>query len=166
MRKEKRAVWPGITAGVLALVLLVCGALLVIQRLPGEEVPFPPSAIFEDRLQKQLRLPAEAAGSASEAAILEQVTCSVLSDTDDTVTLEVRAPDMGLMMDELVAFGGSAETVIDALQRGDYTLRTVQITLELDETGQPVDSYAFLDAMYGGLYSWLSALEAGMEVGA
>ena len=140
------------------IVILALGGFLLLR---GSEAhtPITPANVFESWLQKKMQLPEEESGSETEAAILRQVSYEILSSTDTSVIMEIRSPDVGMLLDEMVAEGGSVESAVEALNRGDYRLMTTRLTVELDENGRPVDSFAFLDAMYGGLYTWFAQLE-------
>ena len=126
-----------------------------------------PSQIFEGYLDKTVTVQpdVEAGSSAAEAAIMENVRYTIVEQMEDGVIIEVTAPDMGALLDRIVAGNGTAEDITAALERGEFTERTVTIAVELDENGRPVDSFTFLDAMYGGLYSWLAQLEQNAGAG-
>ena len=69
---------------------------------------------------------------------------------------------MGALIDEMMARGGSKEEgdafLLAALQNGEFDTATTEVAVELDENGAPVDSFAFADAMYGGLLTKMDEL--------
>lgn len=148
-------------AGVLALAGAVTAAALLLPRSGS-------AADAGDRLDAYIRTalaePPEndGAGASIESEILEHMSYTVTARAESSATLSVTAPDMGALIDEMMARGGSKEEgeafLLAALQNGEFDTATTEVAVELDENGAPVDSFAFADAMYGGLLTKMDEL--------
>ncbi len=148
--------------GALFLVAVVISAALILRnRTPdaGERI--------SDYIDSAMTLEqtGESAGSDIEDEIISHVAYSVLEKSEDTVRLSITAPDMSALVDEMIAHCASQEDgsayLLDALEDGDFETVTSTFEVELDENGAPVDSYAFADAMYGGLLTKMEELLTG-----
>lgn len=148
--------------GALFLVaVVISAALLLHNRTPdaGEKI----SEYIDSAME--LERTGESAGSDIEDEIISHVAYSVLEKSENAVRLSVTAPDMSALVDEMIAHCASQEDgsayLLDALESGDFETVTSTIEVELDENGAPVDSYAFADAMYGGLLTKMEELLTG-----
>ena len=110
--------------------------------------------------QEQAEPRADTTGAALEAALIERANVSVDYTTQTTVNLTVTAPDMAALLAELRTSGGDGEALLAALRRGDYQEKVTRLTTAVDSDGRPEEAWAFLDAMYGGLLSYLNDLAA------
>lgn len=98
----------------------------------------------------------------SEGKELEEVLFSlaqyeVKMQDESACEITITAPDMDRLIDRMNRKCNSAEEgtefLMDALLDGDYETVTNTVRVELDEDGKPVETYEFVDAMYGGLLS-------------
>ncbi len=125
-----------------------------------------PAEVFTEYLKEKTALPEEeetSPGGAAEAAIIENGSYEIVSQTDTTVTLKITAPDMSAMLQAAAEGELTTDNILAALDSGTTPTVTNEVTVELDETGNPVESWDFVDAMYGGLLSYLEQAMREME---
>ena len=99
---------------------------------------------------------------ASEGRKLEEVLFGlaryeIKAVEENVCEITVTAPDMDRLIDRMNKKCDTAEEgtafLLDALQDGDFEFVTNIVRVELDENGKPIETYEFVDAMYGGLLS-------------
>lgn len=105
-------------------------------------------------------------GAQLEQVLAEASTLKVKQSDDKTAQVEITAPDISALASEILASGGGPEALLEALKTGTYPTKVTELTLEIDENGHPADSWAFADAMYGGLLTYLEQLMGEMEAAA
>ena len=115
---------------------------------------------FLSYLEQETGTGADTTGAALEAALIERAAVSVDHTTQTTVNLTITAPDMAALLEGLRTSGGDGETLLAALRRGDYQEKVTRLTTDIDQDGRPREAWAFLDAMYGGLLTYLNDLAA------
>jgi len=97
-----------------------------------------------------------------EEALLSRTTCKVQSSDAESATVLITAPDMISMFDRMEDECDTQEEctafLLDCLQSGDYSERSVTLDVVIGEDGVPEDSYAFADALYGGLLTKLAEI--------
>ena len=99
-------------------------------------------------------------GAELEEAIASRANVTVDYATDTEVNLTITAPDVAALLQELRKTSGSSESLLAALESGNYTQKVTRLTTEIDADGRPLEAWDFLDAMYGGLLSYLNELAA------
>lgn len=153
--KKKKVIWLYIGGILLLLAAALVVNVLLRNRTPdaGEQI----SAYIDGATA--IERTGDTAGSALESGIIEHMTYSVLTQSENTVRLSVTAPDMSALLDEMRTECPVADEwamyLVNKLQSGDFGTVTTELEVELDENGVPSDSYAFSDAMYGGLLAKL-----------
>lgn len=103
-------------------------------------------------------------GSEAEAAIIDRVKYTVVKQTDTQVTMEIIAPDMEAILDEADQNGASVQDILDVLKSDDLPTKTTELTVDLDENGKMTEPWEFVDAMYGGLITYLNRYVQESEV--
>lgn len=103
-------------------------------------------------------------GSEAEAAIIDRVEYTVLEQADNRVTLEITAPDMTVILNQADQNGGTAQDILNMLNGENVPTKTTTLTVDLDENGKMIESQEFVDAMYGGLLTYLDQFVLEAEV--
>ena len=80
---------------------------------------------------------------------------TVLEQADNRVTLEITAPDMTVILNQADQNGGTAQDILNRLNGENVPTKTTTLTVDLDENGKMIESREFVDAMYGGLLTYL-----------
>lgn len=142
----------------LAAALLLAAGLGFLLKPRVTVTPKAPAEVFTQYLAETVaEKPAETAtvGERAEAAIIERVEYTVVEQTDTQVTLRITAPDMLTVLTKAEETDASAEDILDILLTGRYPTAATELTVALDGDGKPVESREFVDAMYGGLLTYL-----------
>lgn len=162
-KRRKRWIW-ALVIGVLLFLGIM--TLLMKPGVSSTDSSPAPSEVFTRYLEETVAEQPEeftTVGSEAEAAIIERVKYTVLEQADTQVTLEIAAPDMTAILDEAVQSDGTAQGILDALRSDNYPTKTTTLTVELDENGKMIESREFVDAMYGGLLTYLDRFVLEME---
>ena len=114
-------------------------------------------------MEQEDALASERTGSALEEAIYAHATVHVDDSTRTEVQLTVTAPDMALLLEDIRQNGGTSQTILDRLENGDYPERVTALRTEIDDDGRPLEAWDFLDALYGGLLSYMEELAEEQE---
>lgn len=154
-RKRRQWVIP-----VLAGIVLLCLAANIPLKFGAStpETPKTPAEVFTRYLEETVaERPAETGtvGAEAEAAIMDRVAYTVVEQTDATVTLEITAPDMVTILGKAEQTDMTPQDILDVLNGDIFPTRTTVLTVELDEDGNMIESWALIDAMYGGLLTYL-----------
>jgi len=97
----------------------------------------------------------DTAGAEAEAVIIERVEYTVLEQADSRVTLEITAPDMVAILEQADQNGATVQDILNRLNGENVPTKTTTLTVDLDENGKMIESREFVDAMYGGLLTYL-----------
>lgn len=139
------------------------------EQLPQAPVPTPARDVSGNK----------ALGQNVAEMIYQRASYQVTWSDGATCTVLVTAPDMKTLFEETptVAVDATQDpdaadreeqiflaTLADRLERGDYPILQTQLTMEM-EYGEPVLTYEFVDAMYGGMLTVWEELVASAEVG-
>lgn len=140
--------------------LLLCLAANILLKFGAStpETPKTPAEVFTRYLEKTVaERPVETGtvGAEAEAAIMDRVAYTVAEQSDTQVTLEITAPDMATILDKAEQTDMTPQDILDMLNGDAFPTRTTVLTVELDEDGNMIESLEFLDAMYGGLLTYL-----------
>ncbi len=163
-KKKRRLVFPVIV--VLVLLCLVVNTLLK-PGVPAAKPPQSPAEEFTQYLEETVsEKPTEldTAGAEAEAAIIDRVKYTVLEQADNRVTLEITAPDMTVILNQADQNGGTAQDILNMLNGENVPTKTTTLTVDLDENGKMIESREFVDAMYGGLLTYLDQFVLEAEV--
>lgn len=128
-------------------------------KVPSQASSQAPAEVFTRYLENVVEeQPSEttSAGSEAEAAIIDRVRYTVVKQTDNQVTLEITAPDMEAILGEADKNGASVQDILDVLKSDDLPTKTTELTVDLDENGKMTEPWEFVDAMYGGLITYLN----------
>ena len=125
--------------------------------------------------------PSEDAGTDVAVLLAQKGSYRVIEERTTSCLMEIMAPDMRAVFSEAAANLQARDTVtLDTydqevelllkdmaaiLQREDVAYVTAQVNVELVD-GEPVLSYEFYDALYGGLFTVMEEVAAAYEGGA
>ena len=154
-KKKRRLVFPVIV--VLVLLCLVVNTLLK-PSVPAVKPSQSPAEVFTQYLEETVAEQPEGittVGSEAEAVIIDRVEYTVLEQADNRVTLEITAPDMTVILNQADQNGGTAQDILNRLNGENVPTKTTTLTVDLDENGKMIESREFVDAMYGGLLTYL-----------
>jgi len=163
-KKKRRLIFPVIV--VLVLLCLVVNTLLK-PSVPAVKPSQSPAEEFTQYLEETVsEKPTEldTAGAEAEAAIIDRVEYTVLEQADNRVTLEITAPDMTVILNQADQNGGTAQDILNMLNAENVPTKTTTLTVDLDENGKMIESQEFVDAMYGGLLTYLDQFVLEAEV--
>lgn len=97
--------------------------------------------------------------SSIENAVLTRVRCEILSSDIATARISIAAPDLVELLERVGQNADSIEEcgylILEAIESENYQVRTTELNVRIDEFGNPSDSYAFYDAIYGGILTHL-----------
>lgn len=148
MGLKKWALIGGITATV--VIAVTVGVLILFYQSRT------PISHFKNHLDDILANNNQSA-SELEVAILDKVSYKVISYNENSVELLISAPDMWAIIgtdSASLLFEEDADKLIaKRLSEEGCEMKTTTIFVELDGNGNPKDTYALMDAMYGNLFS-------------
>ena len=85
--------------------------------------------------------------------------CEILSSDIATARISIAAPDLVELLERVGQNADSIEEcgylILEAIESENYQVRTTELNVRIDEFGNPSDSYAFYDAIYGGILTHL-----------
>lgn len=156
---EKKKGRKGWILGILGIGLLCLIVNLVTKPgVPAAKPPQSPAEEFTQYLEETVsEKPTEldTAGAEAEAAIIDRVKYTVLEQADNRVTLEITAPDMAAILEQADQNGATAQDILNRLNGENVPTKTTTLTVDLDENGKMRETREFVDAMYGGLLTYL-----------
>lgn len=140
------------------LLLCLTGKILLKSDTSPAKTPKTPAEVFTHELEEALAEQAPEVttlGAAAETIIIDRVQYTILEQSDTQVMLGITAPDLVTILNEANQKGETAEDILETLQAAELPTKNTVLTVELDEDGNVIESRAFVDAMYGGLLTYL-----------
>ena len=121
-----------------------------------------PAKVFSDHLEEAMEPETQSntPGARLEDTLLAHASYQEISRTEHSITYEVISPDMREIIEadgkKLFDQKAGIQEIINILNQGDYPEMTRTVTVTLDENGVPENSDELIDALYGGLVTYIS----------